>query len=41
MAVLMAFADYLKHEEFLIKTVNYLVENGSDPKFIVSEPKMD
>jgi hypothetical protein len=25
----------------LIKTVNLLVDNGADPKFIVSEPRMD
>lgn len=40
-AVLKAFEDYLKHEEYLIKIINYLVDMGSDPKFIVSEPKMD
>lgn len=36
-----AFQEYLKHEDYLIKVINYLVENGSDPKFVVSEPKMD
>lgn len=40
-AVLEAFAEYLKHEECLIKTVGLLVEMGSDPKFSVSEPRMD
>lgn len=35
-AVLYAFGEYLRHEEMLIKTVNLLVDNGADPKFIVS-----
>jgi len=39
--VLQAFDDYLKHEDCLVKIVNYLVDMGSDPKFIVLEPKMD
>ena len=35
-AVIKAFEDYLKHEDFLIKIITYLVDMGSDPKFIVS-----
>ena len=37
----MAFEDYIRHEDVLIKTINHLVEMGADPKFTVSEPRMD
>lgn len=40
-SVLKAFQDYIEHEEYLIKTINFLVEIGADPRFVVSQPKME